>query len=374
MTDHEERNLSPLGGGPDELALRVLLVTAGGSAGASLRKRLAAMGFECEVRNDARRAEASLLSEPFDLLICDDSYPASVAESLIRAMRTAEPSASAIWLASAPSVAETVQAMRIGFSDILSLPLHGDELKLRIDALLARQGPLRDRDRRLARWKQVCRRLNQARHESDRQAEELAGSLEEERRDGQRRIDEAVMTSEFKTLLRQELEVESLLRTAMEYLLTKTGPTNAAVFLNNGGGRWGLGAYVNYRIPRTSVATVLDRIADQVCPSVASQEGILRFGDVQEFVEAVGPEAEPLADQEIVAFGCHHEGECLAVAVLFRDRRESFPESAAGLLDLLRKVIASQMSAVVRIHHRASPAWPQEAADEREEGEWDAAA
>lgn len=374
MNDRQDTNPSPAADLVPGGACRVLLVTAGGSAASTLRKRLASIGCRCESRTDPRRAEATLLAEPFDLLICDDSFPASVAESLIRTLRSAEPAASAIWIASSPSVAETVQAMRIGFSDILSLPLHGEELRLRIESLMHRQASLRDRDRRLARWKQVCRRLNQARHEADRHADELAGDLEEERRDGQRRIDEAVMASEFRTLLRQELEVESLLRTAMEYLLTKTGPTNAAVFLNNGGSRWGLGAYVNYRIPRTSVATVLDRIAEQVCPTVAAQDGILRFSDVQEFVEAVGPEAEPLADQEIVSFACHHEGECLAVAVLFRDRREPFADGTAGVLDLLRQVIASQMAAVVRIHHRAAPAWPQEAVDDREEGEWDAAA
>jgi hypothetical protein len=44
------------------------------------------------------------------------------------------------------------------------------------------------------------------------------------------------------------------------------------------------------------------------------------------------------------------------------------------VLDLLRQVIAAQMAAIVRIHHRATPAWPQEAVDDREEGEWDAAA
>jgi DNA-binding response OmpR family regulator len=359
---------------PERVPLRVLITVGRTQIASEIRKRLAASGYECESRSDANRAERLLRSEPYDLLICDDRFPTTVASSLIEALRSGDPASGAIWLADEASVAETVAAVRIGFNDIVSLPLRGEELLRRVDAVAGRLEPLRRRSQRLARWKQVCRQLNRARHEADRRSGELAGNLEGIERDRRREIDDAVVSSEFRTLLRQELDVESLLRTAMEYMLTRTGPTNAAVFLNNGNERWGLGAYVNYRIPRASIAVALDRISEEVCAGVAEQEGLLRFGDVAEFVESVGPEAEPLADQEIIAFGCHHEGKCLAVVVLFRDRREPFAEPTAGALDLMRQVLAQQMAAIVRIHHRASPQWPQEAADDRDEGEWDAAA
>jgi len=351
-----------------------LLVTGRPTLSANARRRLSSMGIPCETRSDARRAAATLREGSYDLLIIDDSFPPSVCEGLIEALRERDPSATAVWLAESASVAETVAAMRIGFDDILSLPLREEELALRLDAASRRQETIRRSQRRLARWRLVCRQLNAARHEADRAASEARGDLDQARAETVRQVEDAVLSSEFRTLLRQELEVESLLRTAMEYLLTKTGPTNAAVFLNNGGSKWGLGAYVNYRIPRASISVVLDRIAEQVCPQVAGQTGILRFTDVAEFVESVGPEGEPLKDQEVVSFGCHHEGECLAVVVLFRDRREAFREGAAATLDLMRSILAAQMASIVRIHHRSKPQWPDEATDAHEEGGWDAAA
>ena len=45
------------------------------------------------------------------------------------------------------------------------------------------------------------------------------------------------------------------------HLLTKTGPTNAAVFLPDSVDHYGLGAYVNYDCPRESIAALLDALA-----------------------------------------------------------------------------------------------------------------
>jgi len=353
---------------------RALLLTGRPGLGAKVERRLENLGVETDRRIDPRRAVEAAREEAVDLVIVDDSFPGSIRELLLAAVRERSPGASAVWLSASASVAETLAAMRIGFADILSLPLRGEEFEHRIDSVLRRADPMRRTAERAAHWEQVSRRLDRARRDADRAAADARSDLDDAREETRRRVEEAVVSSEFRTLLRQELDVENMLRTAMEYLLTRTGPTNAAVFLDNGEGRWNLAAYVNYRIPRTSIATALDKIAEQVCPSVAEQEGILRFSDVGEFVESIGPEGEPLADQEVVAFGCRRENECLAVAVLFRDRREPFPDSCAGLFDLLRAILAEQMSSIVRIHHRARPQWPEETGGGCDEGDWDVAA
>ena len=353
---------------------RALLLTGRPGLGAKVERRLETLGVETDRRIDPRRAVEAAREEAVDLVIVDDSFPGSIRELLLAAVRERSPGASAVWLSASASVAETLAAMRIGFADILSLPLRGEEFEHRIDSVLRRADPMRRTAERAAHWEQVSRRLDRARRDADRAAADARSDLDDAREETRRRVEEAVVSSEFRTLLRQELDVENMLRTAMEYLLTRTGPTNAAVFLDNGEGRWNLAAYVNYRIPRTSIATALDKIAEQVCPSVAEQEGILRFSDVGEFVESIGPEGEPLADQEVVAFGCRRENECLAVAVLFRDRREPFPDSCAGLFDLLRAILAEQMSSIVRIHHRARPQWPEETGGGCDEGDWDVAA
>lgn len=353
---------------------RALVLTGRSGLGAAVERRLETLGVETVRRTDPRRANATGRDEAFDLVVVDDSFPVSIRETVVAAVRERSPGVSAVWLSESASVAETVAAMRVGFGDIVGLPLRQDEFEHRIDAVLRRFDPLRRSTERAAHWRQVCRKLNAARRKADQAAAEARSDLDHVKEETRRQVEEAVVASEFRTLLRQELDVESMLRTAMEYMLTKTGPTNAAVFLDNGDGRWNLAAYVNYRIPRTSISSAIDRIAEEVCPNVAGQEGILRFSDVGEFVESIGPEGEPLADQEVVAFGCHRDKECMAVAVLFRDRREPFPEACAGLFDLLRSILADQMSSIVRIHHRAKPQWPEETGGGCDEGDWDIAA
>jgi len=353
---------------------RALVLTGRSGLGAALERRLQPIGVAVERRTDPRRAIEAASGEAYDLVVVDDSFPFSIRESLVSAARERSPGASAVWLSESASVAETVAAMRIGFGDIIALPLRPEEFEHRIGTTLRRSDPVRRSTERAAHLRQVCRKLNHARRRADQAAAEARSDLDQVREETRRQVEDAVVSSEFRTLLRQELDVESMLRTAMEYMLTKTGPTNAAVFLDNGEGRWNLAAYVNYRIPRTSISAALDRIAEEVCPNVAGQEGILRFSDVGEFVESIGPDGEPLADQEVVAFGCRRKDECLAVAVLFRDRREAFPDSCAGLFDLLRTILAEQMSSIVRIHHRAKPQWPEETGGGCDEGDWDIAA
>ncbi|MGA1044937.1 MAG: response regulator, partial [Phycisphaerales bacterium] len=253
---------------------RALAVCGRPALAASIRRQLSKLGLECETRTDPRRALASLREQPWDLLVVDDAFPSSLRAELVQELRARDAAGAAIWLTQSASVAETVAAMRIGFEDIVSLPLREEELLGRAAELLRKHEHLRRSADRINRWRHVCRRLNQARHEAGRAADEAKHDLDLARAETQRQVKEAAMASEFRTLVRQELEVEGLLRTSMEYLLSKCGPTNAAVFLDNGEGRWTLGAYVNYRIPRGSITAALERIAQQVCPNVAEQAGI----------------------------------------------------------------------------------------------------
>jgi hypothetical protein len=52
--------------------------------------------------------------------------------------------------------------------------------------------------------------------------------------------------------------------------------------------------------------------------------------------------------------------------VLFRNRKEPFPETLPATLDILRGIFAEQVAHVVKIHHRANPQWPKDA-DTRDE-------
>ncbi len=168
------------------------------------------------------------------------------------------------------------------------------------------------------------------------------------------------METEFKTLIKQELDVEDLLRTTLEYLLAQTGPTNAAVFLADQYDNFGLGAYVNYDCPRESISVLLEHLCQAVCPQMSGELEIVSFDDAREFAEWIGVDAAFLGDSEVLAFSCHHRGDCLAVVVLFRSKKDPFDVNLASTIDLLRTAFAEQLANVIRVHHRAAPTWPED--------------
>ena len=178
------------------------------------------------------------------------------------------------------------------------------------------------------------------------------------------------MCSEFKTLLRQELDVEDLLRTALEYLLVKTGPTNAAVFLAGGDGRYGLGAYVNYEHARRTVEPMLQRLCDEACPRIAEEKDLLRFEGVEKFMDGCEIDPAVAGDVEMIAVPCCHEGECLAVMYLFRGADTQFTDEVVETVDALRGILAGQLATLIRVHNRLEESWPEEPSDEIEE-DWD---
>ncbi|MDG2022091.1 MAG: hypothetical protein P8J59_09095, partial [Phycisphaerales bacterium] len=189
--------------------------------------------------------------------------------------------------------------------------------------------------------------------------------------DQDRRLDEVAMCSEFRTLIRQELDVEDLLRTSLEYLLVKTGPTNAAVYLAGGDESFGLGAYVNCDLNRKSVEPMLKRLCDEACPAISEHADVLRFEDANEFIAECDLGSEVSTDIEMVAVPCHFDGECLAVMFLFRNAADAFEDSVAQTLDALREILAEQLATLIRVHNRLENNWPEEAVDEEDDLGWD---
>src|SRR5690606_26159418 len=120
----------------------------------------------------------------------------------------------------------------------------------RIEAAARRAERNRRRDQRVERLKKLCHTLNGARQQVSGQVGELCNDLVEAYRDMSEQLTDVRITGELGALLRQELEIEGLLRTTLEYALARLGPTNAAIFLPSSGGEFSLGAYVNHDVPR----------------------------------------------------------------------------------------------------------------------------
>ena len=265
-------------------------------------------------------------------------------------------------------VNQVVEFIRNGACDYIQMPCSPESLVERIRSAVQTGNQERDRRKRLERLKGICRRLSQSKREISCRLDELQQDLETCRNDVTQQIDHAAATSEFRALVSQELGVEEVLRTGLEYILSKTQPTNVAAFLANSPTDFSLGAYVNYDCPRESANPVLDKLASTVCQHVAIEDELVRFEDVEQFVEAIGEEAEILRGNEIIAMPCSSDGECMAVLFFFRDAGSPFTDELAGTLDCLRVIFAEQLATVVRVHHRMEAEWPPAPAEDHEEG------
>lgn len=355
---------------------RVLVAASDGLVRNEVDGLLKARGCRVQIVTGLDDARSLASRQRFDLTILGPlAHDAETAE-LMRLLQKTAPSSKTIVLTSSVTAASAVQAMRCGAVDLIALPLEPNDFLTRVESALLKSRADSQREQRLSRLKRICRELNLARHEISKQVDNLCDDLAHVYEDIAEQMSDVAMAAEFRTLLRQELDVEDVLRTTLEYMLTKTGPTNAAVFLPDGstmgvsgGGikskptAFGLGAYVNCDCPRETVSAMLDHLGEAVCPQMADENDIVRYADAAEFAEWVGTDAECLADSQVIAFRCSHKGDCLAVIVLFRKKEHAFDEKLAATLDTMRGIIAEQLRNVVKVHHRASNEWPKEAED-----------
>ena len=255
-------------------------------------------------------------------------------------------------------VDKVVDFIRNGACDFIQKPCSPSSLVDRIRAAITCGQRDRDRVLRLERLKGICRRLSRSKQEISSRLDELQQDIEDRRTESDRQIDEVACVSEFRALIGQELGVEEVLRTGLEFILAKSEPTNVGAFLANSNTDFSLGAYVNYDCPRELANPVLDKFASSVCEHVAAEDQLIRFEDVDQFIDTVGEDAEVLRGTEIVAMPCSHEGECMAVLFLFRQASQPFTDELAGTLDALREILGQQLATVVRVHHRMESIWP----------------
>jgi DNA-binding response OmpR family regulator len=357
---------------------KVLVLSTSAAAIAALLDVLQQRGHACHVAGTLDEARSAVARQRFDLAFVSRSLGegsrSAHSTAFLDELAQLSPGTKSVVVLARRSFDDSVAALRAGAIDVIALPMDHAELDCRVESALLRSRTNQLHEDRIARLQRVCKRLNSAREEISDQVEVLCKELVAAYEDASTQLSEVAMVTEFRTLLRQELDVEELLRSALEYLLTKTGPTNAAVFLPDEGGDWSLGAYVNYDCPRESIASLLDQLGEAVCPQMAEEDELVRFEDTETFAQWIGSDVEVLAQCQVIAFACMHEERCMAILVLFRNRAQPFDDSLAHTLDLLRPIFATQLHQIIRVHHRLSGMWPKEAIDEEcdfhEDGEF----
>ncbi|MCI0363009.1 MAG: response regulator [Phycisphaerales bacterium] len=349
---------------------QILIASADSAMAARLTSWLSQRGHRCTSAGSLKQAHEALNASAFDVMVLHRPLEGGDGMDLVGSHGKRSPFMKVILMSESALWREAIEAIREGVVDLITTSVDMEEFGLRVDAAVAKSRHDRRREQKVHDLKNVCRELNVVRQEIAKHVDSLCADLVSAHQDIAEQISDVAMVSEFRTLLRQELDVEDLLRTMLEYLLTKTGATNAAVFLadatrglDSGAMQFGLGAYVNYDCPRQTVADLLDQLGAAIGPRMANERGIAWYEDGNEFAEWVGVEASILADSHVVSFACRHREECLAVIVLFRSKSNPFDRKLSARLESLRGIIGEQLANVIRIHHRARPSWPKEARD-----------
>lgn len=232
-----------------------------------------------------------------------------------------------------PTIEDAAEAMRLGMADLLMLDGTKREIAKRIGAM-----------------------AGEARRQRAGDAPQpLALVPTKESPPASADVDLVTVRAEFGVLARLELDVESLLRTTLEYVLHKIGPTNAAVFLPTAGEDFTLGAYVNYDCPKDCVDLLLDHVAASVAPAIEADPSMrLHRGD-DALDDLMGDHSAWLTGCEAVTFAAEHDGELLAAVALFRDDRDPFDSRTLRRLEAIGDILAQQLARIIRVHHRHLP-------------------
>lgn len=301
---------------------------------------------------------------PYDVVMIQPGSPA--ADSLALEIAEQRPGTSVVLLGETTTLEDAVAALRCGAVDVLSPRLARGEFIARTTAACAKARRARAREERVERLRRLCRQLQSARVEMSRHIESLCGDLAGAYRDLNDRINDVALATEFGSLIRRELDIESLLRTTLEFVLTKSGPTNAAIFLPAASGDFSLGAYVNYDGPKEAAEMLLDHLASSLAPRFEGEREVRVLAGREQLRAALGDDAEWIGDSTLMAVPCREDADCLAVMVLFRDQGQPFPAELKATISLISDLFARQLARVIHVHHRHLPpskwgdAWGQQ--------------
>lgn len=332
-----------------------VLVVGDASSRRTLIERIAGLVIRSASATDATDALSQLANQTFDLvlIVARDGWRTD-------AERVLASDSDVAVIAIAPNAEETplslaIDALQAGAADLIPIDAPADEFTTRMRTALQRARKAQHGRERIERLRKLCKHLNQARQEVSRQVGSLCSDMATAYQELTDRMTHVATASEFNGLIRQELDLESLLRVALEYMLAKTGPTNAAVFLPATSGEYTLGAYVNYDSPRETAEVLLDHLAGVIAPRFESCTSLVHLSRKADLQQALGDKASWIGESALIVMPCHHEGECLAVVALFRDRNSQFPETLIPLLQCVAEQFGRQLARVIHVHHRHLP-------------------
>jgi len=339
--------------------VRVLMVAASRSIRERMAEQLEAIGARVFQAESAEDLPEILSAHRFEvvLLSTDLGSDCHALASLLgdRAVSVTSVVPSVVIVSEAPTVEQATAAMRAGACDLIGVRVPPEELASRLGEAAQRGRARRNEARRVARLKRMCRRLNSARRGVVGQIESLCDDLSGAYARLSDKMTRVAISSEFNSLVRQELDVEGLLRTVLEYSLAKIGPTNAAVFLPSSTGEHTLGAYVNYDVPKDAAEVLLDHLTSVLPHRFADLEGPEFITGERDMRSALGEDAHWLEGRSLVVLPCRKDDQTLAILAFFRDAAVPFTAGHAESCEIIADLFGKQIGRVIHVHHRHLP-------------------
>lgn len=354
------------GEGPRESATpaRVLIVSGNRSERTKLAARLcdasandgvATVVGSCEQAASAAAALELIHADHFDLVLIRADLPDGSGLELARRVSGLGSGPAPVLVVDALNATQAIEAMRCGAVDVISAKSTPTELSATVRAATAKARASYDKDARIARLTKICKQLNQVRHEITTQVSTMCGDLVNAYQELNGQVSSICVASEFSAIIRQELDVETLLRAMLEFVLAKTGPTNAAVYLPSNSQDYSLGAYINYDLGKDTSDVMLETLAGVIAPKMEKSGELKAFNQPADLEAFLGEHAHWMKGQTLVTFSCFHEGECLAVIALFRDKKTPFTASMLPLFKTIAELFGKQLARVIHVHHRHLP-------------------
>ncbi|QDU35309.1 Response regulator receiver domain protein [Poriferisphaera corsica] len=327
---------------------------------------------ELNVKHVKTLAEARgcVLGERFDMVMVEMSLPDGYGLDFVEELSQGKGDVYASVVGDEPNADEVIVGMRIGVCDFVKRPVDTGDVTRCLNGMVAKHLKHDDHVGRVDRLKRLCKKLNQARQDVSQQVDVLCNDLVMAYQELACQMQQVVQTSEYSALIREELDLENLLRTTLEHMIEKVGPTNAAIFLPSAMDEYSLGGYVNYDCAADSADMLLQHLADVVAPKVAAREDLLHVTDNETLKYWIGDDAAYLADSHVVAVACRHGGETLAVMVLFRDCNEPFEDGGVEMSGAVGPLLAEALSRVIRVHHRFTPEVEDWGGEDDDQEDW----
>lgn len=335
-------------------SVRVLVVDSDTQTGKQLSKCKLSFPVQWVFAESVAEAQQYIQKDRVDLAIIEESLPDGSGLSLVQQLQTGRVRTHAVVLTAEPTLNGALDSIREGAIDVIAKPIDVGEVSQRITHAVGRVRLDRQQHRRIQRLRKICKKLNLARDEVAQQVDILCSDLVSAYQELAQQVHQLTHTSEFTGLIRQELDLESLLRRTLEYLLQKAGPTNAAIFLpaTTDEDEYSLGGYVNYECSSESAEILLQHLADVLAPKMVNCKWPMHITDNQTLMGWLGEELTYLEDSHVLAFPCEEEDEILAVVVLFRHQNQPFDNTLVQNCTSIAPILAHSLAKVVRIHHR----------------------